>query len=152
MDVKEESQFILNILEKVEFFQGFAEDELWRLLESGDWSKAAPGEKIVTAGELDLHMYVLINGQAEVVFGHKVMAVLEGGDTFGEFGLMGERRSADVVSKTPCLLLKFNADRLNQLPVPLQVKLLKRILFSLMVRLQSVNRHFFWNLPTHWKR
>lgn len=124
---------------------------MWKLVESADWAKAVPGQKICIAGELDLHMFVVVEGEAEVVFGHKVMSKLGPGDIFGEFGLMGERRSADVIAKTLCLLIRFNAHRLNELPITMQVRILKRLILSLMLRLQNVNRQFFWKLPTHWK-
>ncbi|MBF0528439.1 MAG: cyclic nucleotide-binding domain-containing protein [Deltaproteobacteria bacterium] len=147
----EEHRLIFQILEEVEFFDGFNTDELWKLVETADWVKAVPGEKICTSGELDLHMFVLVEGEAEVIFGSKLISLLTTGDSFGEFGLMGERRSADVVAKTRCLLLRFNAERLNSLPVPMQIRLLKRIIVSLLMRLQNVNRHIFWKLPAAWK-
>lgn len=142
---------VFQILEEVELFKNLSHEELWDLLEAGEWKKASEGEKIITAGDLDLWMYILIKGQAEVVFGDKLISVLEAGDAFGEFGLMGERRTADVVAKTQCLLLALNADRLNHMPIILQGKLLRRILVSLMMRLQNVNRHLFLSLPAHWK-
>ncbi|MEW5722935.1 MAG: cyclic nucleotide-binding domain-containing protein [Thermodesulfobacteriota bacterium] len=146
-----DSRLVFQLLEGIDLFKGFTTDELWSLLEAGVWEKAPAGGKILSAGALDLHMYVMVEGRAEVIFNRKVLAVLEAGDAFGEFGLMGQRRSADVVAAEPCLLLRFNAESLNDLELDLQVKLLKRILVSLMIRLQDVNRHLFWNLRTHWK-
>ena len=120
-------------------------------MEAGEWAKATDGDYIITKGELDLYMYVLIQGEVKVVLNEKVLAVLKTGDTFGEFGLMGGRRTATVEAKTDCLLLRFNAERLNMLGLPLQIKLLKKILFTLFARLQKVNRRTWWDLPTHWR-
>jgi CRP-like cAMP-binding protein len=142
---------ILNLLEDIDFFKGFTQEDLGQLLEAGDWSKAAPGTQIITEGDLDLHMYVLVQGRVEVVLNKKVLATLETGETFGEFGLMGERRTAHVVAKKDCLFLGFNADRLNTLPLDLQIKFLKKILFTLFARLQKVNRRIWWDLPTQWR-
>ena len=149
MDV--DRKLIPDILEKVDLFKGFDREELWLLFEAAEWSKVAEGTKIVTAGDMDLWMYVMVEGEAEVVFGSKLLSVLKVGDAFGEFGLMGQRRTADVVAGANCLLLKLNAENLNFLPITLQAKLLRRILVSLMMRLQNVNRNLFWNLPAHWR-
>jgi CRP-like cAMP-binding protein len=140
---------ILQLLDGIEFFKGFSNEELSELLDSGHWSKAVVGEQIITEGELDLYMYILVNGTVDVVLNDKILATLTAGDTFGEFGLMGERRTAHVMAHTDCLLLRFSAERLNTLTMPLQIKFLKRILFTLFARLQKVNRRIWWNLPTH---
>lgn len=142
---------IIQLLEGIEFFKGFTDDEQNDLLEAGEWFKASVAQRIITEGELDLYMYVLIQGQVDVVLNEKILASLQRGDTFGEFGLMGERRTAHVMARSSCLLLRFNADRLNQLPLPLQIKFLKKILFTLFARLQKVNRQVWWNLPTQWR-
>ena len=149
--MSEDHRLVFQVLEGSRFFQGFTEQELWRVIESGDWAKAEAGERIVTAGSLDLYMFVLVNGQAQVVFERRILSVLDPGDTFGEFGLMGERRSADVVAKTKCLLLRLNAQQLNDLSIELQVKLLKRILVALMARLKNINRNTFWNMHSQWR-
>ena len=141
---------IIQLLDEIEFFKGFSNEELSALLDSGNWSKAIPGEQIITEGELDLYMYVLVNGTVDVVLNDKILATLTAGDTFGEFGLMGERRTAHVSAQTDCLLIRFSAERLNMLSLSLQIKLLKKILFTLFARLQKVNRRIWWNLPTHW--
>lgn len=142
---------ILQLLEGIDFFSGFTDDEMNELLEAGEWSKAALGEHIITEGELDLYMYVLIQGKVDVVLNDKVLSELQAGDTFGEFGLMGGRRTAHVVARGDCLLLGFNADRLNWLDLPLQIKFLKKILFTMFARLQKVNRRVWWELPAQWR-
>ncbi|MEW6263071.1 MAG: cyclic nucleotide-binding domain-containing protein [Thermodesulfobacteriota bacterium] len=142
---------ILQLLADIDFFNGFSSEELSDLLEAGEWSKAPAGKNIITEGEHDLYMYVLIQGQVDVVLNEKILSTLGSGDTFGEFGLMGGRRTAHVAAKTECLLLGFNADRLNMVPLPLQIKFLKKILFTMFARLQKVNRRVWWELPTQWR-
>jgi len=95
-------------------------------------------------------MYVLVQGEVAVILEDKVLAVLHTGDTFGEFGLMGIKRTADVVARTECMLLGFNAERLNMLPTDLQIKFLKRLLVMFMIRLQKINKRTVLNLPTKW--
>jgi len=115
---------LTNILEGVAFFQGFASEELDLLLDVGKWTQVAPHERIVQQGEQDLHMYVLVQGQAEVIYNEKVVATIKSGDIFGEIGLMGRPRIAHVESSRECLLLAFDANDLNKLPLTLQVKFL----------------------------
>jgi CRP-like cAMP-binding protein len=131
----------MNILEDIVFFQGFSSEELDILLTIGKWSKVAPREKIVRQGEQDLHMFVLVQGQAEVVYSEKVVAIINSGDIFGEVGLMGKPRIAHVESSTECMLLAFDADDLNKIPLVLQVKFLRRILDTVFARLQRSNVH-----------
>jgi CRP-like cAMP-binding protein len=129
----------MHILEGVAFFQDFTMEELDLLLEVGSWSKVAPRERIVQQGEQDLHMYVLIQGQGEVIYNEKVVASLNSGDIFGEIGLMGKPRIAHVEASTECLLLAFDANDLNNLPLTLQVKFLRRVLDTVFARLQKSN-------------
>ena len=129
----------LQILEDIAFFKGFSPEEMDMLLEVGTWSKMPSREKIIQQGEQDLHMFVLVQGQAEVVYNEKVVAVINSGDIFGEVGLMGKPRIAHVVSSLECLLLVFNAEDLNNLPMALQVKFLRRVLDTVFARLQRSN-------------
>jgi CRP-like cAMP-binding protein len=132
---------LMNILKGIAFFQGFSSEELDTLLTIGEWSKVAPHEKIVRQGEHDLHMFVLIQGQAEIIYRGKVVAIINSGDIFGEVGLMGKPRIAHVESSVECMLLAFDANDLNNIPLALQVKFLKRILDTVFARLQKSNVH-----------
>ena len=142
---------IFQLLDGIPFFAGFSHEELGRLMDAGEWSKVAPSERIITEGEMDLSMYVLVQGSVDVVLNNRVLSVLNAGDTFGEFGVMGERRTAHVVARTECLLLGFDSDRLNALDLNLQIRFLKRIVFTMFARLQKINRRTWWDLPTQWR-
>lgn len=129
----------MSILSGIAFFQGFSPEEMDILLTVGKWSKVAPHEKIVQQGDQDLHMFVLVQGQAEVIYREKVVATLNSGEIFGEVGLMGKPRIAHVESNIECMLLAFDANDLNNIPLTLQVKFLRRILDTLFTRLQKYN-------------
>jgi len=128
-----------NILESIAFFQGFTPEEMDMMLAVGKWTKVAPRERIIHQGERDLHMFVLVQGEAEVIYNEKVVAVIKSGDIFGEIGLMGKPRIAHVESSVECLLLAFDANDLNEFPLPLQVKFLRRVLDTVFSRLQKSN-------------
>lgn len=131
---------LVNLIAEIPFFDCFEKEEVLLLLNAGTWLNIPAGNRIVSQGEVDLRMFVLIQGHTEVVFREKTLAVLNVGDIFGEFGLMGVPRTAHVEAKTDCLLLSFSADQLNNLPLELQVKFLRRILFVLFARLQKINQ------------
>jgi eukaryotic-like serine/threonine-protein kinase len=131
---------LIQVVADIPFFDCFDNAEIGLLLGAGTWMKVAPGDRIITKGEIDLRMFVLIQGHAEVVLHDKVLAVLNIGDIFGEFGLMGAPRMAHVEAQTDCLLLSFDADQLNDLPLELQVKFLRRILLAIFARLQKINQ------------
>ncbi|MEW5723678.1 MAG: cyclic nucleotide-binding domain-containing protein [Thermodesulfobacteriota bacterium] len=142
---------LVSLLKDIEFFDDFSQEETAALIGTAQWTKTRPGDQIITEGELDLFMYVLLQGQVDVVLKEKVLSTLTSGDTFGEFGLMGGRRTAHVFARTECLLLKFSAEQLNRMSTPLQIKFLKKILFTLFARLQKVNRRVWWELPAQWR-
>jgi len=129
----------ISIIEEIAFFQGFTPEELDMLLEVGKWAKVPQGELIIHQGDQDLHMFILVQGRTEVVYSEKVVAVINSGDIFGEVGLMGKPRIAHVQSAQECLLLSFDANDLNELPLTLQVKFLRRVLDTLFARLQKAN-------------
>jgi len=138
--MKDPRETILLLIEDIPFFDCFNRNEIGILLDKGSWIKKLPGDRIITAGEIDFRMFIMIVGRAEVILNEKVMAVLGTGDIFGEVGLMGTPRTAHVEAKTECLILTFDADHLNGLTPELQLKLLKRILLVMIARLQKLNQ------------
>lgn len=138
--MEELKEAILHLIRDIPFFDCFDHEEISILLDVGTWTKTMPDNRIITEGEVDLRMFILIVGRAEVILNEKVMATLVTGDIFGEFGLMGAPRMAHVEAQTECMLLSFSADQLNNLPMELQLKLLRRILLVIFSRLQKLNQ------------
>jgi CRP-like cAMP-binding protein len=138
--MEELKETILLLIKDIPFFDCFNHDEIAILIEKGSWVRGMPGKRIITAGEMDFRMFILIVGRAEVILNEKVMATLSAGEIFGEVGLMGTPRTANVEAQTECLLLAFDADHLNDLTMDLQLKLLKRILMVMISRLQKINQ------------
>jgi len=131
---------LMHLVAELPFFACFEKAEIGLLLDAGSWEKVAGGSRIITKGEIDFKMFVLVQGQAEVVLHEKVLAVLATGDIFGEVGLMGAPRTTHVEAKTDWLLLSFDAEQLNNLPLELQVIFLRKILFATFARLQKINQ------------
>ncbi len=138
--MEDSTEPLIDIVAEMLFFDCFKKEEISLLLDLGTWINVTPGNRIITKGEIDLRMFVLVQGRAEVVLQEKILAVLNAGDIFGEVGLMGAPRMAHVEAQTDCLLLSFDAEQLNNLPLELQVKFLRRILFATFARLQKINQ------------
>ena len=67
---------------------------------------AAPGERVIRAGEIGNEMFFISSGAVEVHIGERKKIPLGPGDFFGEMALLtGERRTADVTAIDYCLFL-----------------------------------------------
>jgi CRP-like cAMP-binding protein len=69
-------------------------------------------EKLIRQGDIGDSMFILVEGQANVVFerngSSKLVASLSAGDCFGEMSLLtGEKRSATVVAHTDCEVVEI---------------------------------------------
>lgn len=139
---------IYNLLDGISFFEVFTPDELAKLMEIGEWFKVAPGKRIITKGDCDHYLYILVQGQVEIILDGKILSVLRSGDMFGEFGLMGTLRIANVEARAESMLMAFNAESLNSLPPDVQVKFLKRVIHVMCYHLQQINRNLWFRSPT----
>ncbi len=83
---------------------------------------ATAGETIVVQGERPDHFYILVSGQADILkraVGKPIyIKTLLAGTYFGEMALLegkAGRRTATVVARTPCTLLKLAAEKWDML-------------------------------------
>ena len=69
------------------------------------------GQYIVSEGDLGKELFVIVKGEAEVVAGGNVVAVMKEGDGFGEMTLIDNQPvSVDLVASDDVLLLKMESD------------------------------------------
>ncbi len=131
------------ILKQLEFFSDFSNEEIQKVIAAAEWVKAAPNERIITEGEDDFYLYLLIKGQVSVFKNKKVLAILKAGDIFGEIGaLAGNPRTAHVMAKDQCYCLRFDSKQINNMETNLQLKFVKKILYTLAGRLVTLDRRF----------
>ena len=101
------------ILRGIPIFANLPEEALSRLAPSLKDALFAPGEYIVRQGDPSGDMYVVVSGTVDVLVNgeggqSELVATLEAGQFFGELSVFtGERRTADVVARTPvdCLVV-----------------------------------------------
>ncbi len=81
--------------------------ELFRLLEVSSILQYDPGENIITQGEHDTCLFILISGEMEIILDDEVIRALENtGEIVGEMSLISnEPRSASVraTSQVTCM-------------------------------------------------
>ncbi len=95
----------INALKRVDFLNGFREDEMRALAESLVYTPFARGDVITRQGNVAHWLYILASGEADVAIdtptGRHVVSQLESGHYFGEMGLMtGEPRTASVIARS----------------------------------------------------
>ena len=127
-----------NLIEELEFFQGFPEEELWEILRASSWQDYRKGDSIIIEGELDDCFYIIISGSVEVLKNNKVIRELLPGDCFGEMGYLAKtKRTASIIAKCDTSLLKINSTVISQVSLQCQVRFLKVFLRTLIYRLSA---------------
>jgi CRP/FNR family transcriptional regulator, cyclic AMP receptor protein len=121
----------------VELLLADASDEEWAaLLEHTRSRRFSPGDTVVTAGARDQSLYLVLEGQLEVLAergrrGHRRIASVGAGSVIGELSFFdGGTRSALVRAVTPAVLAELSRDDFEALAVARPV-LARRLLFDL---------------------
>lgn len=90
------------MMRHVPFFSGLDERRRRSVAAEGKEFSFKPGDTIVNEGDTGVGFYLILDGQAEVRKGSKVLASLSKGQFFGEMSLIDDMpRSADVVAVQP---------------------------------------------------
>ena len=101
----------LEILKRLEFFQGFEEVELWEVLRISTWREIAPDTLLMREGAEEAGFGILIEGEVEVSVEERAICRLGVGEVVGEMAYLNQdapRRCATVVTLTPVTYLEVN--------------------------------------------
>jgi len=129
---------LLSYIKDLPFFSTFAENQIDQILSACDLVKVEKGETIIQEGEIDDSFYILISGQVVVQTGSEKVAVLEKGQCFGEMAyLTGEARTATIITREECILLKISSTLLNGLPEDIQLLFFKNFTQTIIKRLSK---------------
>jgi CRP-like cAMP-binding protein len=74
----------------------------------------SPGDSLFREGEKGEKMYVLLEGEMEILLGDFVLETVGKGALIGEMALIDDNpRTASVVAKTPCRLAEIDRRRFH---------------------------------------
>jgi serine/threonine protein kinase len=129
---------LIEYIHALPFFNNFNEGQIDEILSAGNLIKAESGKTIVEEGEIDASFYILISGEVLVRKGDQDVAVLEKGQCFGEMAYVsGEARTASIITKGECILLKFSSTLLEKLSESIQLLFFKNFTTTILKRLSK---------------
>lgn len=111
----------VEMLKQNRLFEGVSDERLGRLLQELKPELAQPGEWIIREGDPASFMFVLLNGELEVVShggsnnADVRVALLGPGDWVGEMAMIdhNQQRSASVRSLAPTLLMRLTSEQMS---------------------------------------
>ncbi len=123
-------------VQKLGFFQGFTDADIWELIRACDWHKYPSNTHIIKEGEEDHSFYIVLSGLVTVEKNGQQIDSLQEGDCFGEMGyLANAKRSASVIAKTDVSLIQVNSSTLDRAAEETQLRFLKVFVKTLIGRL-----------------
>jgi CRP-like cAMP-binding protein len=105
---------VLHRIAHVEVMQNLSQAERQAIIPFLKPVHAEPGDVICEEGTPGKYFYMIVDGEAEVRKGEKVLSIMKAGEVFGEMALLtGEPRSATVVAHTPMELYQLHQEHFN---------------------------------------
>lgn len=111
------SETAFEVLRATSLFAGFTDEQLEMVPKVGRERNFQPGDTIVAEGDTDVRsLWLVLDGEVEVVVGGEVLRTMGAGTHFGEMALLtGAPRSADIIARLPTSALELTQDHLNGL-------------------------------------
>jgi len=135
------------VLKRIPVFDGLDARELLQIEKILHEREYRPEERIFLQGDPGLGMYIIIEGNIEIVSepGHHILTVLHEGEFFGELALLDESpRTATAIAQSPCRLLCLVQSDLYDLidrNPKLGVKILVQLARTIGERLKKTNEY-----------
>ena len=105
---QEEASEVLDRVEHIEMLHSLSPSEMQAIIPLLKPLFVEPGTILCREGAPGNAMFLIVDGDAEIYKGSKLMAELGAGEMFGEMALLtGEERSATVIAKTPMELYEL---------------------------------------------
>lgn len=138
-------------LKAVPFFQELSEDELKKLTQVMEEKSFKKGEILFNEGEVGKALYLLVEGEVEVVKTMKgwykeTLAIFKKGRLFGELSFLSGRNHSALARATHdvkvYVLTKDQYDRFEKSDPVIAQKIMKVIALTLSTALQKMNERF----------
>ena len=82
--------------------------------DSDDYISYNEGDIVFNSGSVALEMYIIKEGEIEVIYNEQVLETLSPGDIFGEMALIDDLpRSATTRARTDCKLVPIDKERFS---------------------------------------
>jgi CRP/FNR family cyclic AMP-dependent transcriptional regulator len=139
----------IRALRRIKLLSYFTDEQLERFTQFVVAEQMPLQAVIVKQGDCGNAMYVVLEGELSVRLNagglETELATLGMGDFFGDFGLFDQGpRSASVVARTSCLLLKISVEafeRMSHEATDLATPFLRAIAKTLAARIRAANKH-----------
>jgi serine/threonine protein kinase len=126
----------------IPFFRDFREIETWEIVRISSWHRFNNDYQIVKENQSGDAFFLVVDGEARVTKGEKLVDKLGPGDCFGEllyFEKVRALRSTTITSSSDITLLKIKAQALQEATDALQKQFNKAFLRILVNRLAQIN-------------
>lgn len=135
----------------LDFFRNFENLELAELLLWAEWREVEQGEVVIKEGDMGTPFYVIVSGRLVVEKGKSIITILKPGAPFGEgFYLENDHlcRSASVVAKTHCELLRIDPAHLDSAELGSRMRIAEAFMRIQTKRLRAASQ-MLKNLLAH---
>lgn len=106
----------VQLAQTIDLFEGLSPDELVKIMSMGQTEAAQKGAVIFKKGLTSRKMYVILEGEVDIMDGDNLIATLGKGEMFGEMGLLsGEPRNATAVARESSSFFILAEQSLRQL-------------------------------------
>jgi len=125
----------LDYVHHIQFFKDFTKEQVQELLKASMILKFPKGKVIMTEGEIDDTLYIILSGSTKIRKADTDIACIGAGECFGEMAyLCGQVRSATVLAETDCVLIKISSTLLDKAPADIQLLFYKNFAKTLADR------------------
>jgi len=127
---------------KLSIFNEFSDSEIREALEHSHWFNVAANTTIIDENEAEDAFYIVVSGEVSIRYHGQEVAELGKGQCFGEIAVINQdKRSASVVSREDCLLIRLNGRVLDQISISGQLRFNQVFLKTMTSRLTQSNEH-----------
>lgn len=129
------------LLKTTKFFETFDDHEIEKIVTLSDLLHFQMHKYIIKQNETDISFYVIVKGHVNVIKKSqssmvRKLSVIHKGECFGEMAVITqEPRKSNIVAGSDCYVARINAETIDMLDDPTQLKLYKQFSVNLVKRL-----------------
>jgi serine/threonine-protein kinase len=130
-----------DLLKAVDFFRPFSRKEIEGIVRLGAFVRYEKSHVILRDGDIDTTFFVLLKGRVRVIKNNQKITDLVAGGCFGEMGAFTKTpRTAHVIAREPCIVLKLDLKVLEREDPELRMKFYQIFIQTLIERLDSTTK------------